>query len=195
LDVSPLSEAALDGVRDQAILVTFALSAVVGLVLLIACVNLANLLLARSAKRAREISIRGALGAGRARLIRQLLTESLVLALAGGAAGLLAGWLGSQLLWSFRPADLDANSISLHMDMRVFVFTAAAALLTGLLFGLVPAIQASAPDLNSILKSGGRGGPKICLCSDSILPPGTIPRSAGGNSCAAWWNKPGPRQA
>jgi predicted permease len=155
---SPLSEAALGGIRNQAIRVTAALSVVVCLVLLIACVNLANLLLARSAKRAREIGIRSALGAGRGRLIRQLLTESLVLALAGGAGGLLIGWLGSRLLWSFRPAGFDANSIALHMDVRVFAFTAAAALLTGLLFGLVPAIQSSAPDLNSILKSGGRGG-------------------------------------
>jgi predicted permease len=155
---SSLSEAALGGIRNQTIRVTAALSVVVGLVLLIACVNLANLLLARSAKRAREIGIRSALGAGRGRLIRQLLTESLVLAVAGGAGGLLFGWLGSRLLWSFRPSGLDASSISLHMDVRVFAFTAAAALLTGLLFGLVPAIQASAPDLNSILKSGGRGG-------------------------------------
>jgi predicted permease len=155
---SSLSEAALGGIRDQTVRVTIALSVVVGLVLLIACVNLANLLLARSAKRAREIGIRSALGAGRGRLIRQLLTESLVLALAGGAGGLLVGWLGSRLLWSFRPSGLEGNSISLHMDLRVFLFTAAAALLTGLLFGLVPAIQASAPDLNSILKSGGRGG-------------------------------------
>jgi len=157
-EVALLSEAALGGIRDQAIRVTAALSVVVGLVLLIACVNLANLLLARSAKRAREIGIRSALGAGRGRLIGQLLTESLVLALAGGAGGLLVGWLGSRLLWSFRPAGFDANSISVQMDVRVFAFTAAAALLTGLLFGLVPAIQASAPDLNSILKSGGRGG-------------------------------------
>ena len=157
-DVTLLSESALGGIRSQAIRVTEALSVVVGLVLLIACVNLANLLLARSAKRAREMGIRSALGAGRGRLIRQLLTESLVLAFAGGAGGLLVGWLGSRLLWSFRPAGLGANSILLHMDVRVFAFTAAAALLTGLLFGLLPAIQSSAPDLNSILKSGGRGG-------------------------------------
>ncbi len=157
-DVSLLSESALGGIRGQAIRVTEALSVVVGLVLLIACVNLANLLLARSAKGAREMGIRSALGAGRGRLIRQLLTESLVLAFAGGAGGLLVGWLGSRLLWSFRPVGLGANSISLHMDARVFAFTAAAALLTGLLFGLLPAIQSSVPDLNSILKSGGRGG-------------------------------------
>ena len=157
-EASSLAEAALGGIRDQTIRVTVALSVVVGLVLLIACVNLANLLLARSAKRAREIGIRSALGAGRGRLIRQLLTESLILAIGGGAGGLAAGWLGSRLLWSFRPTGLEVNSISLHMDVRVFLFTAGVALLTGLLFGLVPAIQASAPDLNSILKSGGRGG-------------------------------------
>ena len=157
-DVLPLSAAALGGIRDQAVRVTLALSVMVGLVLLIACVNVANLLLARSAKRAREIGIRSALGAGRARLIRQLVTESLVLAVAGGAGGLLVGWLGSRLLWSFRPVGMQVDSISLRMDVRVFIFTAAAALLTGVLFGLVPAIQASAPDLNSILKSGGRGG-------------------------------------
>ena len=157
-EVSPLSEAALGGIRSQAIRVTLALSVVVGLVLLIACVNLANLLLARSARRSREIGIRSALGAGRVRLIRQLLTESLVLAVAGGACGLLVGWLGSRLLWSFRPTGLAADAVSLRIDARVFMFTAAAALVTGLLFGLVPAIQASVPDLNSILKTGGRGG-------------------------------------
>lgn len=157
-EIATLSDAALGGIRNQAIRVTLALSVVVGFVLLIACVNLANLMLARSAKRAREMGIRSALGAGRARLIRQLLTETLVLACAGGAGGLLVGWAGSRLLWSFRPAGLNANSISIHLDARVFAFTAGMALLTALLFGLLPAIHASAPDLNSILKTGGRGG-------------------------------------
>jgi len=157
VEVSSLAEASLPFRPEQGMRVSGALSAVVGFVLLIACVNLANLLLARSAKRSREMGIRTALGAGRGRLIRQLLTESLLLAAAGGLAGLLLGRLGADLLWSFRPAFLGANDIPLRFDSHVFAFTAAVAVLTGLLFGLAPALQASVPNLSTILKSGGRG--------------------------------------
>jgi predicted permease len=144
--------------RDQLVTAGFALSAVVGLVLLIACVNLANLLLARSAKRAREMGIRTALGAGRTRLIRQLLTESMLLCAAGGAGGLLIGWLGAKLLWSFRPVFLLQNSVAFRIDTHVLLFTIAITGFTGLLFGLAPALKTSTPDLGAMLKTGGRGG-------------------------------------
>jgi putative ABC transport system permease protein len=159
VEMSTLSEAALGFLpRDQLVTAGLALSAIVGLVLLIACVNLANLLMARSAKRAREMGIRTALGADRGRLVRQLLTENLLLSLAGGALGLLIGWLGSQLLWSFRPSFLAPNSIALHLDTRVYLFTVVVTATTALLFGLIPALRAAAPDLSVLLKAGGRGG-------------------------------------
>jgi predicted permease len=140
----------------------------VGLVLLVACANVAGLMMARAAARQKEIGIRLALGAGRLRIIRQLLTESLTLALLGGAAGLLVGvWLTAGLrrllperyLWlSF---ELDFG-----LDWRVFSFTLAIAILTGVLFGLVPALQASKPDLVPTLKDArlaGRHGGKYGL--------------------------------
>ncbi len=159
VEVSSLSEAALGFLpRNQLLAAGLALSAVVGLVLLIACVNLANLLLARSAKRSREMGLRTALGASRARLVRQLLTESILLSSAGGITGLLIGSLGAELLWSFRPALLLQNSVALRIDARVLLFTAAIAALTGLFFGLAPALKTSTPDLGAMLKTGGRGG-------------------------------------
>jgi putative ABC transport system permease protein len=130
----------------------------VGLVLLIACVNLANLLLAQSATREKEISIRAALGAGRGRLLRQLLTESVLLAIIGGVLGLLVAYWGRSALWSVRPPFLGNASIDLSFEPRVLLFTGGVSVLTGVLFGLAPAIRVSRANLNDMLKAGGRTG-------------------------------------
>ncbi len=155
----PLSEAALGiNQRDQFRMAGGVLTTVVGLVLLIACVNLANLLLARSTVREREVGIRTALGAGRGRLIRQMLTESLILSILGGGIGLIIAFWGRNLLWSFRPPFLGQDSVTLQLDSKVLIFTAVISIVTGILFGLVPALKYSIPNLNESLKLNVRGG-------------------------------------
>jgi predicted permease len=137
-------------------------SGAVGFVLLIACANVANLLLVRASGRRREIAIRAAIGGSRGRIIRQLLTESLLLSLAGGLLGLGLGWLGIRALLSVNTAGLPRvgeDGAFVGLDWTVVAFTLALSILTGLIFGLIPALQSSKTDLTTTLKeSAGRSG-------------------------------------
>jgi putative ABC transport system permease protein len=150
--LSSLQESVVGRIRPAML----TLAASVGFVLLIACVNLANLLLSRSAARRREFGIRSSLGAGKGRLVRQLLTESVLLACLGAVAGLAFAWSGTRLLVNLSPTILPRAS-EIVIDGRVLGFTALIAVATGILFGLAPAISLSKTDLASALREGGRG--------------------------------------
>jgi putative ABC transport system permease protein len=155
--VLPMSEYGLDRLRAM----LFALLGVVGFVLLIACVNVANLTLARAAARQRELAIRCALGAGRGRITCQLLTESILLGVAGGVAGVVLAWWGTKALFPVLPPALTRMAMrplsTIDLDLSVLAFTTLVSVLSGVLFGLAPAVAAFRTNLNDPLKEQARG--------------------------------------
>lgn len=157
-EARPLQDAIVGGVRNSLLILLGA----VGLVLLIACANVANLLLARATSRKREIAIRAAVGAPRGRIIRLLLTESLILSLGGGVLGVAAGYAGIRTLLSLGPGNIPrigTGGANVVLDWRVLGFTFALSILTGILFGLVPALESSRTDLSSALnENSNRSG-------------------------------------
>lgn len=177
IDISAASKG-LNDLRHQFSRPLFILMTVVGLVLLIACANVANVLLARATMRQKEIAVRLAIGAGRRRLIRQLLTESMLLAAIGGGVGLLFAFWGTHVLMAFLSSGRDPVVLSVTPDPRVLGFTAAISVLTGILFGLSPALRAIRVDLTPSLKESGtrlpgasqaRGGMRLGLGKTLVI--------------------------
>jgi ABC-type antimicrobial peptide transport system permease subunit len=146
----------LDELREEFSKPLFILMGLVGFVLLIACANLANLLLARATARQREISVRLALGAGRWRIARQMLTEGIVLALLGGAAGVLFSYWTRNGIPSLLATSWSSSPVQAEFDLQVLGISIAVTLLTGVLFSLAPAWQAISVEVNAALKDGGR---------------------------------------
>ena len=151
--VIPIQEFVTGGVRGPLLI----LLGSVALVLLIACANVANLLLARAGARRREVAVRAALGAARGDIVRHLITESVLLAFAGGAAGIALAWAGLRLAIAMRPANLPRIDEA-GLDATVLAATAVLSMVTGLVFGFVPALQLARPDVAGVLKDGGRSG-------------------------------------
>jgi predicted permease len=171
LKLHDASSGAFNG-RDNLSQQLLVLMAASGIVLLIACINVANLLLARAASRSKEVSVRLSIGASRGRLIRQFLTESLTLSLMGGIAGLLLAWGASRVL-SVMLSSVNRNAeVAVALDLRVLAFTAGVTLLTGLIFGLAPAIRGTRVKLVDSLRDGGRAtasGAKLNLAKGLVV--------------------------
>jgi predicted permease len=174
--VLPLDQASIEPWQRPAFVrAGWLLLSVVGLLLLIACGNVASLLLARGIEQRKEIAIRLSLGARRGHLIRQLLAQSVLLSLAGGGLGLLLGLRAPAFLWRFRPPVLfTADALDFTVGARVVLFTCALAVAAGLLFGLAPALRATRPDLTAVLKEGGVGAPARRLSVRDLLVAGQV---------------------